>query len=184
VVFSTLGADDSYDPSFAYITGVSHGFSAEIGFRFLPTASGELTQFRSALFLTGQARPVEISVYRDDGTVPGMLLGSWEGTPPSVGIPPPIGTQPWALALGGVFVDAGQAYFLTVQRAALSVSWNWHAALPRAYGFHIYRDPPMAPNWTSGPGEMPAFELSIPSPGPVGFAGVGGVLVLIRRRGR
>lgn len=165
VVFSTIGeADDAYDHAFAYFVGTVTPSTIEFGFRFVPSASGPLTQLRAALYQTGPARPIRLSLYADTGPIPGTLIGYVDAVPPRN-----VGGAVWILPLdGSMQVEAGQRYFLTARSPTTpQSSFQWHVAgtsTMRFPGAQIYRERSTTPWVLYSSSELAAFELSITRP--------------------
>ena len=168
VVFSTYGPNYAYDPVSAYFIGSVNPPTHQFGFRFVPSRSGTLTELRAALYSSGSSllRPVRLTLYRDDGTLPGWSIASSDAllTRGQVGqvFPPSV------INLGSEWrVAARQAYYVAIHYPNFNGSCEWHAAGTngtRIPGTQIWRWDLQTPWQRSTNSEMPAFELRIDHP--------------------
>lgn len=166
VVFSTLGPNDAYDPTYMFLAGSVSPTDIEFGFRFSPSRTGHLTQFRGAVFRTGGTNALlRVSLRLDDGSIPGPVLASWDASPPRVSNP--TSAPVWTLSLNNpVLLRSDRAYFLTIRALSPMFPWQWHAAgtpSSRIRGVQVYRWNASSA-WVQIDSDLAAFELSAAPP--------------------
>lgn len=164
IAFNNFGPGDSYDPVGAWgIANNAGGHTYTFGARFVPTATGSVSDIWLPAELSGGSNNLEVALMSDSGGQPGSVMETWSFINELNGIS---STILHGIGVGTTQITAGQTYWLVASAPVSGTFASWNQTSPVVYGTYAFSTTVgFGGPWLIETDEVePAFRVAVNAP--------------------